>query len=248
MKRIYLFAIVALLAVGAKAQDTIIFRNGDELRVRVTEVSDAQIKYLLWSNQSGPVYTKSVSEIFMIKYNGGHKELYNQQSMQQSINGNRGQLNGNNGQGYLTYSRGNMELNGRKLNALQLRDMLDPADYNTYTSAMKQRRSGQTLTIIGLISTGVGIGFIIPAICVPKLEAMGAIGLLTGTAGMVILPLGIIYNCASNGRLNWVAENYNNGGQLSQGLSIDFGPTLVCAPDAFGSSNYGLGAGIRLNF
>ena len=59
MKKMYLLAFVTMLAVSAKAQDTIIFRNGDEQKVKVTEVSDSQIKYRMWSNMNGPVYTKT---------------------------------------------------------------------------------------------------------------------------------------------------------------------------------------------
>ncbi len=64
--------------MGLYAQDTIVFRNGDEIRAKVTEVNLDDIKYKLWSNQDGPTYTKRFSDIFMIKYSDGHKELFNQ--------------------------------------------------------------------------------------------------------------------------------------------------------------------------
>ena len=64
------------------AQDTILFNSGDEILVKVTEVNDTEIKYQLWVNLSGPVYTKKVSEIFMIKYNGGYREIYSDRRTQ----------------------------------------------------------------------------------------------------------------------------------------------------------------------
>ena len=51
MKKIGLFIITLIFFsnINSFAQDTIFFRNGDELLVKVTEVSDAEIKYILWS-------------------------------------------------------------------------------------------------------------------------------------------------------------------------------------------------------
>lgn len=73
-----LLLLFAALAVSAMvhAQDLIIFRNGDEQQVRVLEISDSEVRYKTWSNQSGPTRTKSTSDIFMIKYSDGTKETF----------------------------------------------------------------------------------------------------------------------------------------------------------------------------
>lgn len=85
MKKVIFFVNVLLISVmGLYAQDTIVFRNGDEIRAKVTEVNVDDIKYKLWSNQDGPTYTKRLSDIFMIKYSDGHKELFNQKSVYSS--------------------------------------------------------------------------------------------------------------------------------------------------------------------
>lgn len=250
MKKMYLLAFVTMLAVSAKAQDTIIFRNGDEQKVKVTEVSDSQIKYRMWSNMNGPVYTKNISDIFMVKYEGGHKEVYGQNQPAQQSQQQYNQYSGNFGQGIMEHDDGNLLLNGRELSDREIRDLLGVKGFETYESAYRQRRAGKALTTVGFIEMGVGIGlFLVDALTDFDFEGAFAIpGLILFTASQIQLPIGIASKAAGNGRLNWLADSYNrNSGQLSQNLSIGFGPSLTCVPTPTGNS-YGLGAGIQLNF
>lgn len=62
--------------MSVPAQDLLIKRNGDELLVKVIEVMKEDIKYKKFSNIDGPLYTMSKTEIFMIKYENGEKELF----------------------------------------------------------------------------------------------------------------------------------------------------------------------------
>ncbi|MDR0385718.1 MAG: hypothetical protein LBH60_06545, partial [Prevotellaceae bacterium] len=82
----------------ASAQDVITKRNGTEIRAKVIEVGMTDIKYKLESNESGPVYSVPKSELFMILYQNGTKEMYNQEpaatapatsTMSNDINNNR---------------------------------------------------------------------------------------------------------------------------------------------------------------
>lgn len=69
---------MTVLAPALSAQDVITLKNGDEIQAKVTKVGDNEIEYKKWSNQNGPTYSKPISEIFMIKYENGEKEVYNQ--------------------------------------------------------------------------------------------------------------------------------------------------------------------------
>ncbi|GHT10260.1 hypothetical protein FACS189426_10180 [Bacteroidia bacterium] len=74
------FILIVLLLAGlvstSNAQDIITKLNGDEIQAKVTEVSIAEVKYKRFSNLSGPVYMIQSSEIFMIKYEDGDKDLF----------------------------------------------------------------------------------------------------------------------------------------------------------------------------
>lgn len=58
------------------AQDIIILNNTDEIRSKVIEILDGQVKYKKWTNLNGPSYSIDKSEIFMIKYANGEKETF----------------------------------------------------------------------------------------------------------------------------------------------------------------------------
>jgi len=58
------------------AQDIIILNNTDEIKSKVIEILDDQVKYKKWTNLNGPSYSIDKSEIFMIKYANGEKETF----------------------------------------------------------------------------------------------------------------------------------------------------------------------------
>lgn len=73
-KLIFLVAAVLCLAEAA-AQDVIVRRNGEEIEARVEEVGEQSIRYRKFSNPSGPVYSVSRSEVFVIRYESGDKDV-----------------------------------------------------------------------------------------------------------------------------------------------------------------------------
>ena len=66
---------MAFIGVNASAQDVIVKRNGEELQCKILEVSKNEVKYKRWTNQDGPAFAEKKSEIFMIKYENGEKEV-----------------------------------------------------------------------------------------------------------------------------------------------------------------------------
>lgn len=70
--------LLAVLAIGIKAycQDIIILRNGDELKAKVTEITETTIKYHKWDNLTGPVYNIAKAEVFKVKYENGQSDFF----------------------------------------------------------------------------------------------------------------------------------------------------------------------------
>lgn len=66
---------MSLAALTVSAQDVVVKRNGDELQCKITEVNKTEVKYKRWSNQEGPTFSEKKSEIFMIKYENGEKDM-----------------------------------------------------------------------------------------------------------------------------------------------------------------------------
>lgn len=57
------------------AQDRIILKNGNTLEARVTEIQSSEIKYKRFDNLNGPVYSLPKSDVFIIMYENGTKEI-----------------------------------------------------------------------------------------------------------------------------------------------------------------------------
>ena len=225
-------------------------RNGDELKVKVTEVSDIDLKYKMWNNQDGPTYTKKVADIFMVKYKGGNREVYGATQPQHTTgnvgnNTNYGQSNNlyNEG-GYMEHSSGDLVLNGRKLNDAQIKDIFGISGLDTYSSAKRQRISGKINVAMGWVEFGLGLGFIL-FVNDSDIKEVGALLLV---ASQIQLPLGYVLRGVGSGRISGLADKYNSTHAYSENMTIGFAPALVCAPDAAGNRSYGLGAGVSLHF
>ena len=76
MKKIY-FCLPAILTsvLQLSAQDIITKCNGEEIEAKVTEIGDTQIKYRKYENAQGPLYTLPASEVFLIRFEDGTREV-----------------------------------------------------------------------------------------------------------------------------------------------------------------------------
>lgn len=60
----------------AFAQDVILLQNGEEIEAKVTEIGVDEIKYKKHSMPDGPDYVSLKSEVFMITFENGSKEVF----------------------------------------------------------------------------------------------------------------------------------------------------------------------------
>ena len=74
MKKL-IFLLTMCVVFNLSAQDIIVKRNGDELQCRILEVSKNEVKYKRWVNLDGPDFSEKKSDIFMIKYENGEKDV-----------------------------------------------------------------------------------------------------------------------------------------------------------------------------
>ena len=56
-------------------QDVILLKDGTEIKAKVTEIGVQDIKYKKFENLEGPVYVLKKSDVFMITYENGQKEV-----------------------------------------------------------------------------------------------------------------------------------------------------------------------------
>ena len=78
MKRILLIlSLLVSAAATVSAQDIITRNNGEDIRAKVLEVNTDDIRYVLFDEPDGPVYTLRKSEILMITYPSGRRDMFN---------------------------------------------------------------------------------------------------------------------------------------------------------------------------
>lgn len=80
MKNTIVLTLLSLAALHVAAQDIIVMRNGDEVKAKVTKVGTTEVEYHKWSNQDGPVYSVAKSDVFMVKYQNGEKDVFDNAS------------------------------------------------------------------------------------------------------------------------------------------------------------------------
>ena len=73
-------AIALCASIMCLAQDIIIKQDKTEIKSKVSEITETAIKYKKWENTDGPLYSISKTEVFMILYSNGQREIINQEN------------------------------------------------------------------------------------------------------------------------------------------------------------------------
>ncbi|MBQ3580921.1 MAG: hypothetical protein II975_08045 [Bacteroidales bacterium] len=241
MKKNILLTLFLFGGVAVFAQDTIVFCNGNELRVKVNKVKDDEIEYHLWDNLSGPVYVKKVSDILELRYKGGYKDVFGVQQDVASLHVVKDTALSMYGGKRMYASRGYLYIDDYgKIGKNDLPKILTKDEYCTYESSVRQEALGVSLTFSGIIIDVVGLIFLLEK----KDYAVGVSLTATGNAmHMVGVPFWVIGSC----RMRWVASSYNYR-MSNESLSLSVTPSLMTGPDKYGNNRYGYGVGLTLNF
>ena len=88
MKKILISIFCIVFSTLLFSQDNVILKSGEELKVKITEVSDNNIKYKKLNFLEGPNFTINTSDIFMIKYSNGEKQIFNNNNESKSSTSN----------------------------------------------------------------------------------------------------------------------------------------------------------------
>lgn len=64
------------------AQDVITLKDGSDVQAKILEVTTSEIKYKKYSNPDGPVFTIKKSDVLIVRYENGEKDVFsnNQQT------------------------------------------------------------------------------------------------------------------------------------------------------------------------
>jgi len=88
MKKINLLIGVLFIAICISAQDIIYKADGNEIKAKVIEITTDAIKYKDFGQIEKPLLTIPISQVFMIIYEGGEKEVFKREKQQANKNQN----------------------------------------------------------------------------------------------------------------------------------------------------------------
>jgi len=83
-KLLLLFALLAT-SLWSMAQDTLIKKSGEEIQVKVLEITPDLVKFKNFNNLEGPTISIYKREVFMIKYVNGAKDILTPQAPQPPV-------------------------------------------------------------------------------------------------------------------------------------------------------------------
>ena len=80
VKKFVILLIATLLSVAsAFSQDIITLKNGEDIESLVKEIDEVGVKYKKFDNPNGPNYTLKKSEILIIRYANGSKDIFSEE-------------------------------------------------------------------------------------------------------------------------------------------------------------------------
>lgn len=76
MKYFFSILFAGLFSSILYSQDNMVLRSGEEIKAKVEEVGIGEIKYRRTDNPTGPLYTIRKSEVLLINYQNGTKDVF----------------------------------------------------------------------------------------------------------------------------------------------------------------------------
>ena len=153
MKRVSIVLAFLLCSCMLSAQDIITKRDGTDIQAKVTEVGQSTISYKKYSNLDGPLYTISISDIVMITYENGEREMY--------ISPNTPTNNSTLPQGVMTYYNGKVSVGGVTIENEMLKRYFTAEDYSLFKNGKSLMLGGGIVSIIGSVVLGYSSGWMI---------------------------------------------------------------------------------------
>ena len=195
MKQLVLLFVSLFLVQTIYAQDIITKKDGVDIKAKVLEVGLSQITYKKFTNLEGPIYTISISDILMITYANGEREVFNVSgNTKQEAAQSKKRMTYNSWSGRV--SMGDVYVT----NDLAIK-YLSPQDYDLYKRGKSLSISGTILGCAGAVPLGIGLGFM-------SAGEPANVGLLAGGGAAVVL--GVVIACIGEANIKTAINNYNS--------------------------------------
>jgi hypothetical protein len=208
--------IILLFSENILSQDIITKKNGEEIKSKVTEVGEEAIKYKKFSNINGPTYSIYKVEVFMIKYENGEKDMFNDSNTNKTNTTAEVKINKDE---YLKidfktfgtkYYKGDKKISKREFIS---KIEANPVAYNQYSLGKNLNTAGNVIGIPAGIVFGYNIGTWIGGGEQPNGAVLAVSGICWGGA--------IVLNYVGRSKIRNSIDTYNTSDKFGLNLNIN---------------------------
>jgi len=223
IQRTFLFFAACCVSVASTfAQDVITLKSGEEIQALVQEIGDIDVKYKKFDNRNGPTYSLKKSDIFMIRYANGSKDVFTE-TPEPPITDPKGAQN-----------QAKIQLEPLSLNGIHVMSSYGVRlSQNEVRNTMKNVPAALGQYNSGCSLRGVGWGFFIP-MCIFLGAGSVTMTISNGSAGLGLYgaSLGcfvpsLCFFLSGNANIKNSVSTYNRGIKQKQisDVSLNFGIT-----------------------
>ena len=153
MKKFILSLVAICVATVLFAQDVIVTIDEQQISAKILEISSSEVKYLDFNNQDGPVYVLSIQEILSVQLANGDVKSYERKTAPIVVETTTTTKQSNN-TSYLIRTGNRYHYNGIEMRGDVYANFLK----NNCTEAYTKYQKGRTVSTVGWILLGVGVG------------------------------------------------------------------------------------------
>lgn len=145
--------------------------------------------------------------------------------------------------GHMERDGRHLTLDGRQLSDAEVKQLVGSQNYETYLGAQKQITTGNVFMGVFIGTATTTVVCLVTAIAKEDLD-LAYTSYIPAIAADVSLPLWIVFSSIGKGRMNWVANEYNN----SKSVSFNLSPSVMRCQATPDQANLGVGMTFSVNF
>ncbi len=145
--------------------------------------------------------------------------------------------------GHMERDGRHLTLDGRQLSDAEVKQLVGSQNYETYLGAQKQITTGNVFMGVFIGTATATVVCLVTAIAKEDLD-LAYTSYIPAIAADVSLPLWIVFSSIGKGRMNWVANEYNN----SKSVSFNLSPSVMRCTTMPDQANLGVGMTFSVNF
>jgi hypothetical protein len=205
------------------AQDLIVKRDAEEIEARVEEITDTHVKYHKFNNLEGPIYSVAKSDVLMIKYANGEKDVFKAEPTNQyQRRGGSARAFNQQEQGIMSLRHGDYYIDNRPLSYRETLEYVAP-----YPEVDRMLRKARDMHIAGSIVMYTGVAAVLAGTIVMSASDDPFTGMIMTLSGCGVALVGTGVYLGSIRPYREVPTMYNNAVSRDYAYS---GATISLAP------------------